>query len=195
MISLGSVGWDKDSKYFEWEAGHNPRILVQLYEGRNLAEAISTGKAQGRRVLAQWAGPSWWIPKRNTPVVVEIPDTWADVVGSAICHGAFGFVPPSLETGTDGTRATLWYQDQPVTVLAPEVKMGDALASELAHSKETLLIVAQLVALITNLNAQLLANPVSFTAFNLAFQPLLPAMLTAINAQLPTLPTTKAKGT
>lgn len=94
---------------------------VTLFDGRHLAETITSGVAQGRRVLAQLLGPGWEVPARNSRVVVISPDGWET------CNGAAFLLRVSVTpTGFSEDRMQIESQGRPIDMFAPEILLGDS---------------------------------------------------------------------
>lgn len=104
VAELGTVGWDDDDdeSYFEQGTEENDGhtlVRIQLYRGRNPAERIRDGVAQGHKVLACPTGPLWYIPPRGTQVLVVFPGGMENVPGA----GTF-FVRGKTPTGQFGPK-------------------------------------------------------------------------------------------
>lgn len=87
VAELGTVGWegDDDESYYEQGTDENDGhtlVRIQLYRGRNPAERIREGVAQGHKVLACPMGPLWYIPPRGTQVLVIFPGGMEAVPGA-----------------------------------------------------------------------------------------------------------------
>ncbi len=103
-IGLGTVGWSDDPSIVDLATdGGTSLVKVQLYRGRNPVTTLDNTRAQGYQILCQVLGPLFWIPPKNTKVIVAFPDGFEQLAGAGVILGSVGTSPQTSfdETNTD----------------------------------------------------------------------------------------------
>ncbi len=104
-IGLGTVGWSDDPSIVDLATdGGTTLVKVQLYRGRNPVTTLDNTRAQGYQILCQVLGPLFWIPPKNTKVIVAFPDGFEQLAGAGVILGSVGTSP---QTAFDETNADI----------------------------------------------------------------------------------------
>lgn len=87
QIMHGSIGWEDDDAVTAPGTGDNDghtMVKVQLFEGRDITKPLNPDRAQGHKILCHLSGGMFRLPKKDTRVVIAVPNGLEHVSGAGV---------------------------------------------------------------------------------------------------------------